>query len=110
MPPVVGGPTTIGQVRDRLEGARRAWADAGRDPDSLVHLATGGLTVAEGRAAGERLAGLPRRRRPTAAFCANDLLASVFSSRRSAPVARCRATSRSSGTTTSTSLLPRRCR
>jgi LacI family transcriptional regulator len=33
------------------------------------------LTVAEGRSAGERLAGLPARRRPTAAFCANDLLA-----------------------------------
>jgi LacI family transcriptional regulator len=33
------------------------------------------MTVAEGRSAGERLAGLPARRRPTAAFCANDLLA-----------------------------------
>jgi LacI family transcriptional regulator len=71
----VGGPTSIGQVRDRLEGARQAWAEAGRDPDALVHLVTSGLTVGEGRAAGERLAGLPQRRRPTAAFCANDLLA-----------------------------------
>jgi LacI family transcriptional regulator len=33
------------------------------------------LTVAEGRGAGQRLAGLPAARRPTAAFCANDLLA-----------------------------------
>ena len=33
------------------------------------------LTVAEGRSAGERLAGLPKRSRPTAAFCANDLVA-----------------------------------
>jgi LacI family transcriptional regulator len=71
----VGGPLSVGQVRDRWDGARRAWADAGRDPEALIHLVTGGLTVAEGRAAGERLAGLPRRRRPTAAFCANDLLA-----------------------------------
>jgi LacI family transcriptional regulator len=71
----VGGPLTIGQARERLEGSRRAWAEAGRDPEALVHLATADLTVAEGRAAGERLAGLPRRRRPTAAFCANDLLA-----------------------------------
>jgi LacI family transcriptional regulator len=71
----VGGPTSIEQVRDRLDGARRAWAEAGRDPDALVLLTTDGLTVAAGRAAGERLAGLPRRRRPTAAFCANDLLA-----------------------------------
>jgi LacI family transcriptional regulator len=31
--------------------------------------------VAEGLRAGERLAGLPAARRPTAAFCANDLLA-----------------------------------
>jgi LacI family transcriptional regulator len=71
----VGGPVSIGQVHDRLEGARAAWADAGHDPAALVHLVTQALTVAEGRAAGERLAGLPRRRRPTAAFCANDLLA-----------------------------------
>jgi len=71
----VGGPLSVGQVRDRLEGARGAWTDAGRDPDGLIHLVTAGMTVAEGRAAGERLAGLPRRRRPTAAFCANDLLA-----------------------------------
>ena len=37
---------------------------------------TGDAEVAgEGREAGDRLAGLPRRRRPSAAFCANDLLA-----------------------------------
>ena len=71
----VGGPTSIGQVQERLEGARAAWADAGLPEGSLVHLSTHALTVAEGREAGERLAGLPRRRRPTAAFCANDLLA-----------------------------------
>jgi LacI family transcriptional regulator len=71
----VGGPATIGQVRDRLEGARAAWAEAGRDPEALVRVGTDALTVTEGRSAGERLAGLPARRRPTAAFCANDLLA-----------------------------------
>jgi len=38
-------------------------------------LETAALNVAEGRRAGERLAGLPAARRPTAAFCANDLLA-----------------------------------
>ncbi len=38
-------------------------------------LETAALNVAEGRRAGERIAGLPRARRPTAAFCANDLLA-----------------------------------
>lgn len=71
----VGGPSSIGQVRDRLEGARRAWADAGLPAENLVTVGCDALTVAEGRSAGERLAGLPHRRRPTAAFCANDLLA-----------------------------------
>ena len=71
----IGGPERIGQVRDRRAGARRALVDAGRDGDELVVLTTEGLTVAEGLKAGERLAGMPRRSRPTAAFCANDLLA-----------------------------------
>ncbi|MDR7252884.1 LacI family transcriptional regulator [Nocardioides sp. BE266] len=71
----IGGPDSIGQVRDRLAGARRAWADAGLPPDQLVVVPTSGLTVVEGRSAGERVMGLAARRRPTAAFCANDLLA-----------------------------------
>jgi LacI family transcriptional regulator len=69
----VGGPTSIGQVADRLAGARKATAAAGA-PDPVL-LETTALNVAEGRRAGERLAGLPASRRPTAAFCANDLLA-----------------------------------
>jgi LacI family transcriptional regulator len=71
----IGGPDSIGQVRERLEGARLMWAELGRPAEDLIHLPTEALTVAEGRTAGERLAGLPVRRRPTAAFCANDLLA-----------------------------------
>ncbi|MGC4936570.1 LacI family DNA-binding transcriptional regulator [Kribbella sp. DT2] len=71
----VGGPNTIGQVTDRLEGARNALEDAGLPAENLVELTTAALTVAEGRGAGQRLAGLPADRRPTAAFCANDLLA-----------------------------------
>jgi len=71
----IGGPLSIGQVRDRLAGAREAWAEAGRDPDALVVLETEALTVAEGLSAGERLEGITGVRRPTAAFCANDLLA-----------------------------------
>ncbi|MFG1606521.1 LacI family DNA-binding transcriptional regulator [Actinoplanes sp. NPDC049265] len=70
-----GGPESIGQVRERLQGARQVWADSGLPPDDLVFLPTDGMTVADGREAGERLAGLPARRRPTAAFCANDLVA-----------------------------------
>jgi LacI family transcriptional regulator len=71
----VGGPASVGQVRERLEGARQAWAGAGMSAGALVHLPTPGLAVADGRAAGERLAGIPASRRPTAAFCANDLVA-----------------------------------
>jgi LacI family transcriptional regulator len=44
----------------------------------VVELLTDGLTVAEGRHAGERLLGLPAARRPTAVLCANDLLALGF--------------------------------
>ncbi|MFI7673716.1 LacI family DNA-binding transcriptional regulator [Actinophytocola sp. NPDC049390] len=70
----VGGPASVQQVRDRFEGARQATLAADR-PIELVRMATEALTVAEGRRAGERLVGLPASRRPTAAFCANDLLA-----------------------------------
>ena len=71
----VGGPQRLGQVRDRLAGARLAMAESGRDGDDLVVVGTDALGVANGRNAGERIAGLPRGSRPTAAFCANDLLA-----------------------------------
>src|SRR3954451_17298266 len=71
----IGGPDSIGQGRERLQGAREVWGELGLPEDDLIHLPTGALTVGEGRSAGERLAGLPARRRPTAAFCGNDLLA-----------------------------------
>ena len=71
----IGGPETIGQVRDRLAGAREAWVAAGLPDDQLVVVGTEALTVAEGRSAGERVMGIASSRRPTAAFCANDLLA-----------------------------------
>lgn len=71
----VGGPFSITQANDRHEGALRALHRAGLRDETLVTLETSALNVAEGRRAGERLAGLPARRRPSAAFCANDLLA-----------------------------------
>ena len=71
----VGGVLHAKCVADRLLGARRALADDGRDADSLTVIETAGLRIDEGRKAGERLFALPRRRRPTAAFCANDLVA-----------------------------------
>ena len=86
----IAGPDSLGQVRDRLAGAREAWADAGLPAGDLVVLPTEALTVAEGRGAGERLAGMPARTRPTAAFCGNDLVAlgllqQVIGSGRSVP-------------------------
>jgi LacI family transcriptional regulator len=71
----IGGPKSLGQVRERYTGAQRAWSEAGLPPEDLVELPTAALTVAEGRGAGERLAGLSAARRPTAAFCANDITA-----------------------------------
>jgi LacI family transcriptional regulator len=74
----VGGPTSIPQVADRHRGSLRAYERAGPAAGQLVHLETAALTIAEGRRAAERLLGFPGRRRPTAAFCANDLLAIGF--------------------------------
>jgi LacI family transcriptional regulator len=71
----VGGPLSIGQVAERYHGALEAWQAAGLPEDDLTLIAADSLTVASGRSAGERLAGIPSGRRPTAAFCANDLVA-----------------------------------
>ncbi|WP_353828265.1 LacI family DNA-binding transcriptional regulator [Agromyces sp. SYSU T0242] len=69
----VGGPLTRRQVVDRLDGARRAIAEA---PDAILEvIETNGTTVLEGRAAGEVIRERTPRHRPDAVFCANDLLA-----------------------------------
>ena len=69
----VGGPASIRQVADRLEGARRAVAAA---PDAALEvIPTESLTVLEGRAAGEGIRERPAGQRPDAVFAANDLLA-----------------------------------
>jgi LacI family transcriptional regulator len=70
----VGGPFSIGQVRERHEGAVAAAAQAKHEV-TISTLETAALTVEEGRRAGARVLGVPADRRPTAAFCANDLLA-----------------------------------
>jgi LacI family transcriptional regulator len=69
----VGGPTTIRQVADRLEGARRAVAEA--PGVTLEVVGTESLTVLQGRAAGEAIRGRPAAELPDAIFAANDLLA-----------------------------------
>jgi DNA-binding LacI/PurR family transcriptional regulator len=70
-----GGPLTLRQVQDRYLGATKALADAGRDPADLMIFETTWLTLSAGRQAGEQIADLPDDDRPTAVFCANDLMA-----------------------------------
>lgn len=69
----VGGPSSIRQVGDRLEGARRAVA--AHPGTSLEVIATESLTVLQGRAVGEEIRERPVSERPDAVFAANDLLA-----------------------------------
>ncbi|MFF9340426.1 MULTISPECIES: LacI family DNA-binding transcriptional regulator [unclassified Streptomyces] len=69
----VSGPAHLQQVRDRREGALIALAEAGLPADALQEVPAERLDVAAGRDAGARLLGLSTR--PTAVFCANDLLA-----------------------------------
>lgn len=66
----VNGPHVLEQCRDREAGVRSVLADSGA---ALSVLETSALDVASGRDAGARLLGMSPR--PTAVFCANDLLA-----------------------------------
>ncbi|MER5202518.1 LacI family DNA-binding transcriptional regulator [Streptomyces sp. NPDC002825] len=69
----VSGPAHLQQIRDRREGALLALAEAGLPADALQEIPAERLDVVAGRDAGARLLGLADR--PTAVFCANDLLA-----------------------------------
>jgi LacI family transcriptional regulator len=71
----VGGEGRERQVADRAKGARAAMHTAGLAPDHLHVVRVEALSFEGGRAAAAQLLGLPGSRRPTAAFCANDLLA-----------------------------------
>ncbi|MDQ7807740.1 LacI family DNA-binding transcriptional regulator [Amycolatopsis sp. A133] len=66
----VNGPAILAQCRDREQGLRDALAGSGAE---LTVLEAIGLDVSSGRDAGARLLGTSPR--PTAVFCANDLLA-----------------------------------
>jgi LacI family transcriptional regulator, galactose operon repressor len=70
-----GGPLSIRQVADRRDGAVRALRRAGIDPGRLQIIETAALNVSAGQRAGADIIGLPARSRPTAVFCANDLVA-----------------------------------
>jgi LacI family transcriptional regulator len=71
----VGGPPSLRQVADRLEGSIRALRRAGANADELLVIETAALNVSAGQRAGAAIAKMPARQRPTAAFCANDLVA-----------------------------------
>jgi LacI family transcriptional regulator len=71
----IGDPESVQQVADRRTGAAAA---AAAGDASLTVIPTTALSVAEGRRAGEQVAAVTARTRPTAAFCANDLLALGF--------------------------------
>jgi LacI family transcriptional regulator len=72
----VGGPFSLRQVTDRHQGAREAVREfPGAPAAALSLIETSSLTVAAGRAAAVTIAELPPSRRPTAAFCGNDLVA-----------------------------------
>ncbi|MBO3662104.1 LacI family DNA-binding transcriptional regulator [Microbacterium stercoris] len=68
-----GGPAELRQVADRAEGARAEVASV--EGATLDILPVESLTVAEGIAAGERIAALDPAQRPEAVFAANDLIA-----------------------------------
>jgi LacI family transcriptional regulator len=69
------GPRALRQVADRFEGAVLALARAGRAVDDLHVIEAGALNVAAGQKAGAEIAALPAADRPSAVFCANDLIA-----------------------------------
>ncbi|MFC9770399.1 MULTISPECIES: LacI family DNA-binding transcriptional regulator [unclassified Pseudarthrobacter] len=69
----VGGPTSIRQVSDRLQGAQRAVKE---EPDATLEvLASEGMTVLAGRSVGNMLVERRPEELPDGIFCANDLLA-----------------------------------
>ncbi|WP_326685994.1 MULTISPECIES: LacI family DNA-binding transcriptional regulator [unclassified Streptomyces] len=68
----VSGPMQLSQCRDRHTGALRMLRETGVDA-GLRHIEGERMDVAAGRDAGARLLGMSPR--PTAVFCANDLMA-----------------------------------
>ena len=71
----VGGPLNLAQVRDRHKGARQVLMAAGLPESALIGVETSSLNFSAGRSAGAWIAEMAPKLRPTAVFCANDLLA-----------------------------------
>ncbi len=70
---MVNGASRLYQARERRSGAEEAVRKAGRPKDTLRVIEVPAFNVSCGRRAGEEL--LARTDRPTAVFCANDMLA-----------------------------------
>jgi LacI family transcriptional regulator len=74
-----GDPSSSSHERDQYRGAVQALEAAQGDPDDLVVLESrsvwDGNAVDAGRSAGERLAGVPISKRPTAVICGTDRVA-----------------------------------
>ncbi len=68
----MGGPLTVRQMSDRLDGARAAAEAAGV---RLTEFGTDTLNPGLGRELGERIVRMPESERPDAIFAANDVLA-----------------------------------
>ncbi|WP_448626342.1 LacI family DNA-binding transcriptional regulator [Geodermatophilus sp. URMC 64] len=71
----IGGSSGLPQVQERHAGVTRAVVDRLGTDDALTVFSPDTLTVAGGREAGAQIVGMPEARRPTAAVCANDLIA-----------------------------------
>jgi LacI family transcriptional regulator len=71
----IGASSGLPQVQERLDGVVTAVREGTGSEDALTLLSPTALTVAGGREAASRIIGLPAGRRPTAAVCANDLIA-----------------------------------
>jgi LacI family transcriptional regulator len=71
----IGGSSGLPQVQERHDGVAAAVLEAAGSEDALRVFSPGTLTVAGGREAAAQIIGLSAARRPTAAICANDLLA-----------------------------------
>lgn len=69
------GPEGVRQVRARRAGFFGAGSSTGDNSWAPFDVVSAGLTVQDGRQIAEQIAAMPASSRPTAAFCANDLLA-----------------------------------
>ncbi|QDP97102.1 LacI family transcriptional regulator [Microlunatus elymi] len=69
----VGGPISVQQVSDRLQGASVAVRESGTATLEVIDVGT--RLIATGHEVGAAIAARPRTARPTAIFTANDLIA-----------------------------------